>query len=219
MAYNTLKNIPTTIQNSLSGKADLSGGKLPSSQLPDEIDARIQVLNGSDAELSIEVLGLGEIASPNDQSGLRKGDGVLAGGQLIGDRSFFLGSITITGDGPVGAGTLGIVPAGAHWIECYFKTPLGLTGDVTAGFEGASSYQGIATYNHSGFNMVYCQNNLLPDSAPYLKPNTDYTCRGHIFLDSPAEVALSVARASSFTGVAISLFGANLGGSVAGFPV
>lgn len=59
-------------------------GKLISANLPDEIDARVQVLSGTDAALATEVLELGELAAPTDGNWLRKGDGVTAGGTRIG---------------------------------------------------------------------------------------------------------------------------------------
>jgi hypothetical protein len=88
MAYNTLKNIPATIQSSLGLKADLVDGEIPSEQLPDEIDARVSVLNGTDAALATEILALGELAAPTDGNWLRKGDGVTPGGGIVGLQFF-----------------------------------------------------------------------------------------------------------------------------------
>lgn len=69
---------------SLEEKADLIDGKLDPAQVPDVIDARLQVLTGTDAALANEVLLSGEIAAPTDAMGLRKGDGVTPGGSLVG---------------------------------------------------------------------------------------------------------------------------------------
>lgn len=59
-------------------------GKLPAAQLPDEIDARVQVLSGTDAALATELLALGEFAAPTDGAWIRKGDGVTPGGEYVG---------------------------------------------------------------------------------------------------------------------------------------
>lgn len=66
-------------------KANLDeNGKLPADELPDEIDARVQVLSGTDAALATEVLALGELAAPTDGNWIRKGDGVTLGGVRVG---------------------------------------------------------------------------------------------------------------------------------------
>lgn len=64
--------------------SNLDTGTLDAARLPDEIDARIQVLSGTDAALATELLALGELAAPNDGAWIRKGDGVTAGGVRVG---------------------------------------------------------------------------------------------------------------------------------------
>jgi hypothetical protein len=73
-------------------KANLDeNGRLEPSELPEEIDARIQVLSGTDAALATEVLALGELAAPTDGAWIRKGDGVTAGGVVVGRPSATVG--------------------------------------------------------------------------------------------------------------------------------
>jgi hypothetical protein len=79
--------------------ADPETGKLPADKLPDDIDARMQVLSGTDAALSAEVLSLGELAAPTDKAYLRRGNGATAGGTPTagGVHSVASGSFTTTG--------------------------------------------------------------------------------------------------------------------------
>lgn len=79
-------SIPLAQKAAANGVASLDADtKLPAAQLPDAIDARIQVLSGTDAALATEVLALGEIAAPTDGAWLRRGNGVTPGGTKIGD--------------------------------------------------------------------------------------------------------------------------------------
>lgn len=61
-----------------------SSGRLNNAQLPDNIEARLSVLNDTDTVLSEVTLNTGELAAPTDKNYLRVGDGVNKGGKIIG---------------------------------------------------------------------------------------------------------------------------------------
>ena len=120
MAYNTLKNIPATIQSSLENKADLVDGALPSEQLPEFIDARLQVLSNTDANLAAITLGVGEIAAPTNFPGFRKGDGSSVGGKLAGPRVYRNGGAVQSGDGvPTSLFVLSNLPSGTYHYKMF----------------------------------------------------------------------------------------------------
>jgi hypothetical protein len=120
MAYNTLKNIPATIQSSLENKADLVDGALPSEQLPEFIDARLQVLSNTDVNLAAITLGTGEIAAPTNFPGFRKGDGSSVGGKLAGPRVYRNAGAVQSGDGvPEPLFTLSNLPSGTYHYKMF----------------------------------------------------------------------------------------------------
>jgi hypothetical protein len=65
-------------------------GKLTNAQLPDTIQARLCVLNDTDAVLSQQLLFSGELAAPTDRSYLRKGNGTTIGGQIIANGNSYI---------------------------------------------------------------------------------------------------------------------------------
>ncbi len=85
--------------------SNLTTGTIPSERLPEHISARIQVLSGTDAELSTEVLLLGELAAPTDGAWLRRGDGVTLGGTYIGRPSPIVGDAFLPVSTTATAGT------------------------------------------------------------------------------------------------------------------
>lgn len=90
--------IPASEKGAAGGVAELDGdSRLPSDQMPEEVDARIQVLSGTDAALSGQTLALGEIAAPTDKSFLRRGDGVTQGGITTAGGVFFRETGSISG--------------------------------------------------------------------------------------------------------------------------
>lgn len=127
--------------------------QMPASQLPSEIDARIQVLSGTDAALATEVLALGEIAAPTDKDYLRRGDGVSEGGRVMAGAVVFSGTQLYTS---VSAETTIFnvsLPSGAYKIEWICQTIgtvefacEGATGEtVQAGYEMSPASGGVLT--------------------------------------------------------------------------
>jgi hypothetical protein len=58
--------------------------RMPSNQLPQVIDSRIEILSSPKSVLDTYVLGVGELANPTDRPYIVKGDGVKLGGDIVG---------------------------------------------------------------------------------------------------------------------------------------
>ncbi len=113
------------LKQSLSEKNQPNGyvgldneGKMPATQFPDEISARISVLTGTAAGLSSQPLALGELAAPTDANYLLRGTGVGNGGVKIGDNS-----LCVQNSGGVGAAGTNLGGAGAPGSAGASSTP------------------------------------------------------------------------------------------------
>lgn len=73
-----------------------SSGRLISSQLPENINARLSVLSDTDSVLSQVVLYPGELAAPTNQNYLRRGDGTTPGGQILGNGNTYVQDVIPT---------------------------------------------------------------------------------------------------------------------------
>jgi hypothetical protein len=123
-------------------------GKLTNAQLPDTIQARLCVLNDTDAVLSQQLLFSGELAAPTDRSYLRKGDGATIGGQIIANgNSYIENNInqpivslqTLAGSGAYFTDSFTVTPS----QKIYFQ--VGNSGDYLS-YDGLWTSKGFASF-------------------------------------------------------------------------